>query len=392
MRRTELLQEVRKMRFEEAYEGWQRGRLTQEEAALLLGVSDRTFRRYLVRYEEKGMEGLVDQRLGQVSHRSAPVDEVIALADLYSRRYRGFTVKHFYSWYRRAHRGMRSYTWVKNKLQERQLVSKAPRRGAHRKRRPRAPYVGMMLHQDGSRHQWVSEKFWDLIVTMDDATGEHYSMFFVQEEGTQSSFQGVREVINCHGLFASLYTDRGGHYWHTPEAGGKVDRELPTQFGRAMRQLGIEMIPAYSPEARGRSERAFKTHQDRLVKELAAAGITDIEEANKYIEDVYMPAHNSEFAVPPEEANSMFVPWTGNHLEDILCEQYGRTVGNDNCVKFEGMVLQIPPDRYRYHYARVKVKVHRYPDGSLAIFHGPRKLATYDVLGKEIAGKQQKAA
>jgi len=250
----------------------------------------------------------------------------------------------------------------------------------------------MMLHQDGSRHEWVPGKFWDLIVTMDDATGEHYSMFFVEEEGTQSSFRGVKEVIDSHGLFASLYTDRGGHYWHTPEAGGKVDREMPTQFGRAMRQLGIEMIPAYSPQARGRSERAFKTHQDRLIKELAVAGITDMEEANKYIAHVYMPVHNTEFAVPPEEADSMFVPWAGDYLEDILCEQYGRTVGNDNCVKFNGMVLQIPPDRYRHHYARVKVKVYRYPDGRLAIFHGPRKLASYNSRGKEISNTQQKAA
>jgi hypothetical protein len=249
-----------------------------------------------------------------------------------------------------------------------------------------------MLHQDGSRHEWVSGKLWDLIVTMDDATGEHYSMFFVEEEGTQSSFQGIKEVIDSHGLFASLYTDRGSHYWHTPEAGGKVDKEMLTQFGRAMRQLGIEMIPAYSPEARGRSERAFKTHQDRLVKELAVAGITDMKKANQYIARVYMPAHNCEFAVPPEEPTNMFVPWAGVALSDILCEHHERTVGNDNCVKFNGLLLQIPPDRYRYHYARVKVKVHRYPDGRLAIFHGPRKLATYDIQGKEIADGQQKAA
>lgn len=380
------------MRFEEAHEGWQRGRLTQEEAAILLGVCDRTFRRYLVRYEEKGMEGLIDQRLGQVSHRCAPVDEVIALTDLYSRRYQGFSVKHFFSWYRRSHGGMRSYTWVKNRLQEHGLVSKAPRKGAHRKRRPRSPYAGMMLHQDGSRHEWVAGKFWDLIVTMDDATGEHYSMFFVEEEGTQSSFQGVKEVIEKHGLFASLYTDRGGHYWYTPEAGGKVDKEMPTQFGRAMRQLGIEMIPAYSPEARGRSERAFQTHQDRLVKELVLAGITEMDKANKYIADVYMPAHNTEFTVLPEEINDMFVPWAGLALEDILCEHYERTVGNDNCIKFEGLILQIPPDQYRYHYVRIKVKVHRYPDGRLAIFHGPRKLATYDIQGKEIPNRHQKAA
>ena len=392
MKKTELLQEVRKMRFEEAYDGWKRGRLTQEEAARLLGVCDRTYRRYLVRYDEQGMQGLVDRRLGQISHRSAPVDEIIALADLYNHRYQGFTVKHFYSWYQRSHGGIRSYTWVKNTLQGKGLVPKASRKGTHRKQRPRAPYIGMMLHQDGSTHAWVPGKLWDLIVTMDDATSKHYSMFFVDEEGTQSSFQGVNEVIEKYGLFASFYTDRGSHYWNTPEAGGRVDKENLTQFGRAMRQLGIEMIPAYSPEARGRSERAFRTHQDRLVKELALAGITEMEQANAYIRDVYMPAYNNEFAVTPEESASMFVPWVGTPLQDILCEQYGRTVGNDNCVKFDGITLQIQPDKFRFHYVKVKVRVHRYPNGKLAIFHGHRKLASFNAQGKEVSNLDKKVA
>ena len=392
MKRTEILQEVRKMRFEEAYEGWNRGRLTQEEAAMLLGVCDRTFRRYLIRYEDEGMEGLADRRLGQVSHRCAPVDEVMNLADLYNHRYRGFTVKHFYSWYRRAHSGMRSYTWVKNTLQTKGLVPKASGKGTHRKRRPRAPYIGMMLHQDGSRHEWVQGKLWDLIVTMDDANNKHYSMFFVEEEGTQSSFQGINDVIKDHGVFASLYTDRGSHYWNTPDAGGKVDKGNLTQFGRAMRQLGIEMIPAYSPEARGRSERAFRTHQERLVKELAVAGITDMKKANAYIRNIYLPAFNNEFSVPPEEAASMFVSWAGTTVEDILCEHYERTVGNDNCVRFDGLALQIPKDQYRYHYVRVKVRVHRYPNGNLAIFHGHRKLVSYNSKGKEVVISDKKAA
>lgn len=392
MRRTEVLQEVRNMRFSELYEGWKQRRFTQEEAAILLGVSERTFRRYLNRYEEEGMEGLVDHRLGQVSHRCAPVDEVMALTDLYSNRYQGFTVKHFYSWYRRAHQGIRSYTWVKNTLQGKGLVSKAPRRGAHRRRRPQSPYVGMMLHQDGSRHEWVPGKLWDLIVTMDDATGEHYSMFFVKEEGTQSSFQGVADVIEKRGLFASLYTDRGSHYWHTPVTGGKVDKEHLTQFGRAMRQLGIEMIAAYSPEARGRSERVFRTHQDRLVKELAKAGITDMQQANDYITRVYLPAYNFEFSTSPRESASMFVPWAGAPLKDILCEQFERVVGNDNCVRFNGLVLQIPKDKYRCHYVKVRVRVHRYPQGDLALFHGPRRLASYNEHGKELSDHVHRAA
>lgn len=374
MRRTEWLQEVRKMRFEEAYEGWRGGRMTQEEAARLLGVSDRTFRRYTQRYDDGGLEALLDKRISQVSHLRAPVDEVMALAERYRKRHAGWNVRHFHAHDLRAGGG-RSYTWVKSRLQEAGLARKAPRRGAHRKRRERAPLPGMMLHQDGSRHEWVPGQQWDLIVTMDDATSEHYAMCFVDEEGTQSSFRGVREVILARGLFGSLYTDRGSHDWHTPEAGGKVDKENPTQFGRAMRQLGIGMIPAYSPEARGRSERAFRTHQDRLPKELALHGITTLEGANRYLREVYGPAFNEEFVQPPLEEGSGFVAWIGGNLDDILCEQHDRVVGHDNTVLFEGRSLQIPPDRHRCHYVKAGVRVHRYLDQSMAVFHGPRRLA-----------------
>jgi transposase len=380
MKRSEWLQETRKMRFEEAYCGWQGGRLTQEEAARLLGVCERTFRRHIDRYEDEGLDGLIDKRLNQLSHRRAPVDEVVRLVDCYRKRHDGWNAKHFYAWYKRDG-GVRSYTWVKNRLQEAKLVPKAAKRGAHRKRRERSPLPGMMVHQDGSTHEWVPGQHWDLIVTMDDATNEHYSMFFVDEEGTQSSFRGVREVIETRGLFSAFYSDRGSHYWTTPEAGGKVDKVHLTQFGRAMKHLGIDMIAAYSPEARGRSERAFATHQGRLPKELALAGITDMDTANRYLRDVYRPAFNGEFAQPPREEGSAFVTFLGGNLNDILCEQFERTVGKDNCVRFEGLTLQIPNDRHRCHYVKVKVRVHRYQDGTLAVFHGPRQLASYDAQG-----------
>jgi len=384
MNRTRWLQETRMMRFEEAYFGWGESRLTQEEAARLLGVHERTFRRYINRYHEEGLEGLLDKRLVQVSHRRAPVDEVIRVESLYRDRYQGWNVKHFYSFYKRIHAGGRSYSWVKNKLQKAGLAKKATGKGKHRKRRPPAPMVGMMLHQDGSTHQWVAGQYWDLIVTMDDATNEHYSMFFVDEEGTASSFSGVKQVIEQKGLFCSLYTDRGSHYWFTEHAGGKVDKTHLTQFGRAMHQLGIEMIPAYSPEARGRSERAFGTHQGRLPNELVAVGITDMESANDYLKDVYMPAFNEEFMQPAAEPGSGFVGLIGRDVSDILCEHYERVVGKDNCVAFEGKKLQIPANGYRMNYVKVKVRVHRYPDGHLAVFHGPRRLADYDSRGNQI--------
>ena len=391
MRPAEWLQEVRMKRFQEAYDGWQESRLSQEEAARILGVSDRTFRRYVERYDDGGMEALHDQRITRASHRRAPVDEVMTLTERYRARHTDWSARHFHTWYKRDG-GTRSYTWVKTRLQEARLIKKAPRRGVHRKRRERAPLSGMMLHQDGSRHEWVPGQKWDLIVTMDDATSEHYSMFFVDEEGTKSSFQGIGEVIRAKGLFSSLYTDRGTHYWHTSEAGGKVDKNNPTQFGRAMAQLNIGMIPAYSPEARGRSERAFRTHQDRLPKELVFHDITDMEEANRYLQQTYLPAYNVEFSQPSLEEGAAFVGWVGANLDDILCEQYGRVVGRDNCVSFEGIKLQIPPDRHRCHYIKAAVKVHRYTDDTLAIFNGPRELARYDAIGIQIKEREKAIA
>jgi transposase len=379
------------MRFEEVYGGWRNRRLTQEEAAMILGVTDRTFRRYIDRYEESGLEGLADKRLNQVSHRRAPVDEIMALLDLYRNHHFGWNVRHFHDWYCQQG-GTRSYTWVKNQLQEARVIPKTKRKGVHRKRREASALPGMMIHQDGSTHEWVPGQKWDLISTMDDATNEHYSLFFCAEEGTVSSFQGVKDVITKRGLFCSFYSDRGSHYWHTSEAGGKVDKNKPTQFGRAMAHLGITMIAAYSPEARGRSERAFATHQERLPKELALMGITTMAEANRYLLETYLPAFNRKFAHPAREEGSAFISYIGPALDDILCDQFDRTVQHDNCVRFENLILQIPKDEYRCNYIKANVKIHHYLDGTLALFHGPRKLANYDCKGQLINIKEQKAA
>ena len=255
----------------------------------------------------------------------------------------GLTVKHFHD-HLCAHHGFAwSYTWTKTTLQRAGLVSKAPRRGAHRRRRPRKPCVGMMLHQDGSRHEWLAgQAACDLIVTMDDATSEIYSAFLVEEEGTASTFRALKQVFTDKGMPSSL-TDRGSHYFHTPEAGGKVAKDQHTQVGRALHQLGIEHIAAYSPEARGRSERAFGTLQDRLVKELALAGIATVEAADRFIADTYLPDHNRRFATPPELDDSAFVPLEHpGQIDDILCRRTDRTVARDNTVRYERRVLQMP--------------------------------------------------
>ncbi len=269
---------------------------------------------------------------------------------------------------------------MKNRLQGAGLIERGKRKGRHRKRRPRKPMVGMMIHQDGSSHEGVAGQVWDLIVTLDDATGAVYSGFFVEEEGTLSSFRGLHETIEQHGLFSSFYSDRGSHYWITPETGGKVDRVQLTQFGRALKQLGIEMIAAYSPQARGRGERPFRTLQDRLVNELAEVGITELSAANTFLK-TYWPKYNDRFAAAAQESGSAFVPLLGVGLADILCIQVERTVGANNCVSYQGTTLQIAEHKHRCHFVKVKVRVHAYPNGQLAIFHGPRRLGDYQADG-----------
>lgn len=240
----------------------------------------------------------------------------------------------------------------------------------------------MMLHQDGSRHVWLAgQPALDLIVTLDDATSAIYSAFLVAEEGIASSFQALKEVFGQHGLPLSLYTDRGSHYFHTAQAGAEVDRARPTQVGRALERLGVEHIAAYSPQARGRCERLFATLQDRLVKELELAGIATLEAANVYLREVYVPAHNARFAVPAAAPGSAFVAIPGVDLAEILCVQEDRQVGNDNCVSFNRLKLQIPESPLRPHFVKARVKVRHYPDGSHAIFHGPRCLGRYDQSG-----------
>lgn len=340
MTKTKLLAGIKHMRFEELFNQWTESRLTQEDAAKILGISDRTFRRYCRAYEEEGIDGLTDGRIDKKATNGAPIDEIFQLKELYRTHYADFTVAHFFDMYREYHKGERCYTWVKNHLQQAELVKKSKKRGVHRRKRQRMPLPGMMLHQDGSTHEWIPSTYWDLIVTLDDANNEVYSGFFVEEEGTLSSFQAVQEVIEMQGLFCSLYTDRGTHYWNTPKAGGKVDKLNLTQFGRAMQQLGIEMIPAYSPEARGRSERVFRTLQSRLPKEMALAGIMDMHKANQFLKEVYWPKHNARFSVTQESKESAFVPWidTRFSLKDILCIQEKRVVNKDNTISYQGKI------------------------------------------------------
>ena len=389
MRRLALLQGLRMMKFSQVHERYEGGSLSQADAAELLGVGERTFRRWCVRYSDGGADGLLDRRLGSAASNRVPAAEAAQVEALYRERYQGFTAKHFHEHLARTAWFGRSYTWTKLFLQSRGLLDAAPRRGAHRRKRPRRPLPGMMPHQDASRHVWVAgQPACDLMVTLDDATSAVLSAILVPEEGTASTFAGLLEVFTAHGLPCSLYTDRGSHYFSAPKAGGAVDRGTLTQVGRALAQLGIEHIAAYSPEARGRSERAFRTLQDRLPKELALAGITTVAAANTWLRESYVAQHNARFAVAAEQPGSAFVAVPGVNLREVLCHEETRVVGHDNTVVLHKTRLQLPPSPLRAHYVRASVKVRRYADGSHAVFHGPRCIGRYDPAGAEMAGAE----
>ena len=368
-------------RIVDAIGSYHRRELSCLEAAELLGMSERHFRRLRDRYEAEGAEGIIDRRRGRASARRAPLDRIEWVLEQYRTRYFDFTVKHFHEELEKQ--GFEyGYTWTKTLLQSRGLVRPAPKRAAHRKTRARKPLPGMMLFQDGSTHAWLcGQAPLDLVVTLDDATGEIYSAFLVEEEGTFSSLRGLREVIESKGLFASLYTDRGSHYFITPKAGEAVDTAQLTQVGRALKQLGIEHIPSYSPQGRGRMERVFGTLQGRLPQMLRLAGIDSVADANRYLAEVYVAEHNARFAIEAAEPGDAFVPFVGD-LASILSVQEERVVGRDNTVRYAGLVLQIPESRHRQHYVKARVRVHAYQDGTLALFHGPRCLARYDAAGR----------
>jgi hypothetical protein len=394
MNRTTWLQDRRMQKFRDVLSRWERSELSMMEAGELLGMSERQFRRYRDRYEEDGLEGLIDRRLGKPSPKRVPARDLRLMLGLYRDAYRGWNVKHFHEHLMRDHNFRWGYTWVKTQLHTAGLVDRAARRGAHRRKRERKPCEGMMLHQDGSRAAWLDgQPGLDLIVTMDDATSTIYSAFLVEEEGTASTLRALLEVFGVKGLPSSFYTDRGSHYFFTPKAGEAVDKDRLTQVGRALDRLGIEHIPAYSPEARGRSERMFGTLQDRLPKELKLAGIGDMDGANRFIREVYLPAHNARFARAPTLPESAFVTVRDPaSLTDILCVEEERVVARDNTVAYDGLRLQLPQSRARAHYVKARVKVRQYPDGALAVFHGPRLLARYDAAGQAIADPDLKVA
>jgi transposase len=358
-------------------------KITWWQAAEIIGISDRQMRRWRERYEERGYDGLIDRRRGRPSQKRVPMEQAEQVLGLYREQYFDLNVRHFHEKLGERHGIHLSYTWVKQALQGAGLVGKGRRRGVHRRRRERRPLPGMLLHLDGSRHQWFQDERWyDLLVMLDDATSEIYYAQLVEEEATATVMAALREVIERRGLFCALYSDRGSHFWITPKGSHKVDPHRLTQVGRALRDLGVRMIPAYSPQARGRSERSFSTWQGRLPQELRLRGIATLETANRFLREEYMAEFNRRFQAPAAERGTAFIPCPGRDLDLIFSLQFERTVNRDNTVSFQHLSLQIDRMSWRGTLAGCSVTVHQHLDGSITLTYGSRRLGRYTAAGK----------
>ena len=354
-------------------------------AAEILGITARGLRRLRQRMERFGYQGLVDMRHGRPSPRLTPVAEVERILELYRVRYSGFNARHFVQTVRRAHGVKLSYSCVKQLLQGAGLIKKRGARGRHRRKRERRARFGEMLHLDGSRHAWlalVPEEKQTLIQMVDDATSRLMYAQLWPGETTRAVMTGMRDVVREQGIPEAFYTDRAGWAFETPKAGGKVDKVHLTQVGESLARLGVEHIPSYSPQARGRSERMNRTLQDRLINELRAAGISTIEAANDYLRERYLPTHNEEFALEPSDPVSGFVDLGDVDLDEIFFEEAVRTVGKDNTVSVDGVLLQIGKQSGRRTCAGLAVQVRRHLDDRYTVRRGSQILGAYDAEGR----------
>jgi transposase len=357
-------------------------KITWWDAAEIIGVSDRTMRRWRERLEVDGYSGLGDGRKGKPSLRQVPLAQAEEVLRLYQETYYDLNIKHFHDKLQTEHGIDLSYTWVQLALQGAGLVTKKRKRGKHRRRRERRPMTGMLLHIDGSKHQWLGEKRWhDLIVILDDATSEIYYAQLVEEESTRTVMAGLREVIETKGLFCALYSDRGSHFFVTVKAGDKVDKNRPTQVGRAMKELGVQMIAAYSPQARGRSERSFGTWQGRLPQELRLAAIDTIEDANQFLRDQYIGEFNEKFSAPAKEKGTAFRKTGRSDLDWIFTVQQERVVEKDNTVAIGPQRWQIGKTGLRSSLAGCTVTIHEHLDGRVSIRYGPHVVGRYHADG-----------
>ena len=367
------------------------GKMRWWEAAEIIGVTARTMRRWRQRLEEHGYDGLTDRRKGKCSQRRVPVKTCEEVLQLYQERYFDLSVRHFHEKLKEEHSIELSYTWVKQALQGAGLVKRRKRRGPHRRRRERRPLPGMLLHIDGSTHRWLHDDRWyDLIVILDDATSEIYYAQLVEEESTRTVLAALRAVIEQKGVFCALYSDRASHFFLTPKAGEPVDKYRLTQVGRALKELGIQMIPAYSPQARGRSERSFGTWQGRLPQELRLAGIRTVEQANQFLREQYLAEFNAKFAVPAAEKGTAFRRLTRTDLDWIFSIQTERTVARDNTFSLERQIWQLDQTRWRHSLAGCTVTIHEHLDETISVRYGPHVVGRYDRTGNPLPSTERR--
>ena len=370
------------------------GQILWYQAAEILGISCRQMRRWKTRYELYGYDGLYDRRKKLPSPKCVPLHITEKILRLYREKYFDFNISHFHEKLKKYHNITLSYNWVRLALEGAGLIQKRNRRDKHRKRRPRKPLAGMMLHIDGSPHDWFgNDTQYDIVTICDDANNRLYDIAMVKEEDSLTCMSMLKNVVEKNGIFCSLYSDRASHFFLTKKAGENVSENNPTQIARALHELEIKTIPAYSPQARGRSERLNRTLQGRIPQELRLRKIKTLKEANKYLKNEYLKEHNKRFTKKPEQKGSAFIkiPKTID-LNKIFCFKYERTVNNDNTISFENRILQIGPSELRVSFAKCKVAVYEHIDGSISLGYGPHMIGYYSPKNLSVNSQKEKFA
>lgn len=361
------------------------GELKLWEAAVVLGMSVRQVRRLKGALLRQGPAGLAHANRGRASPRRLSPTLRQHVIDLYLGRYRGLNHQHFCELLDQREHLRLSVASVRRILKAAGLGSPHTRRPTpHRRRRERMPAEGMLLQLDGSPHRWLGPDGprWSLLSAVDDATGEPVGALFRDQEDTAGYLLLLRHIVTTRGIPAAIYRDRHSIFRSPGTEILDIDQQLvststspqPTQLGRVLAELGIESIAAASPQAKGRIERSWRTHQDRLVAELRLAGVTTLEQANAFLAD-YLARYRQRFGVSPTSPDSAYVPISpGTDLERIFCCKYTRKVASDNTLRFAGQRLQLLPGRDRLSYARLVVEVHQRLDGSLVVVYQGRTL------------------
>lgn len=360
------------------------GALTLVEASEYLGLSYRHGKRLKANYRKNGPVGLIHGNRGRSPANSLDKNRGEKILNLSGSKYADSNDIHFTEMLEEREGIIVSRETVRKIRRSSGQKAKRKRRPAkHRSRRPRKACQGMLVQWDGSPHRWFGDSHSPccLLIAVDDADGKLLAAIFLPEETSEGYLRLLNKLLSRHGIPMAIYHDRHTIFVRTDESWTieeqMMGRQYPTHVGRVLEELNICSVQAYSPQAKGRVERSFGTLQDRLIAELALEGISDMKEANKWLTKVFIRCYNRRFAKKPESSTSAFRKISKPDIYHVVSYAYEAVVGNDNCVRLGGLVIDIPKPKRRMSFAKKKVLVRHHLDGKWTVWAGDNKIASH---------------